>query len=375
MAGTDLDADSLALAHGMHTGIRPLGVRRSTTSSRNPARMDQPREPGRTKLPCALAVILAIAFPSVVHSEGLDAQGSPERNGRCYPAATGRLACYETPGVFGFLLNVPGDIGSLFVDGLRRDNLPAFGGMMAATAGLIALDQRFVDGAQRAGRWAGVASNDDTRKVPGLSLPYPADLGAGLYYIGDGMVPVTIALGMLGYGLTTSDVRALQTTSQLVEGMLSVGIVVQGVKHLSGRETPNRATTAGGAWRPAPSVRDYHKDVPSFDAFPSGHMATAMMTLTVLSENYPEYWLMRPVGYGLMTLLAFQMMNNGVHWASDYPLAIAVGYGLGKRAVANGRRLVRAADPGAPAESESQGLSLLPIPLARGGGLSVTGRF
>ena len=38
-----------------------------------------------------------------------------------------------------------------------------------------------------------------------------------------------------------------------------------------------------------------------------------------------------------MTLLGLQMMNNGVHWASDYPLSITMGYYLGKIAVNRGR--------------------------------------
>ena len=46
----------------------------------------------------------------------------------------------------------------------------------------------------------------------------------------------------------------------------------------------------------------------------------------------------QPVGYTLMSLLGFQMLNNGVHWASDYPLALALGYGFGKIAVNGGRR-------------------------------------
>ena len=33
------------------------------------------------------------------------------------------------------------------------------------------------------------------------------------------------------------------------------------------------------------------------------------------------------------------MMNNAVHWASDYPLAIAMGYVIGKQAVGMGKKL------------------------------------
>lgn len=327
----------------------------------------------------AVAVVTAAAGALPAPSAAQDASAAPPVASptHCYPAGPGRLACYDKPGLFGFLLNVPGDLGSLFVDAFRRDNLPALAGVAGSMAVLIAVDQPLVNGARRAGKATNVAADDDTRKAPVLSLPYPADVGAGLYYIGDGMVPVTIALGMLGYGFAASDARALQTTSQLAEGMLSVGILVQTVKHTAGRETPNRATQSSGTWRPVPNIRDYHKNVPAFDAFPSGHMATAMMTVTVLSENYPEYWLIRPVGYGLMTLLGVQMMNNGVHWASDYPLAIAVGYGLGKRAVANGRTIVRAGGPhdGSDGDEPERGITFLPVPGPGGGGLSLSGRF
>lgn len=241
---------------------------------------------GRTGRALTVALLLSVALDARAEEPGRGARAGPPT--RCYAAGQDLVACYDQPSVFGFLLNVPGDIGSFLVDGFRRDNLPALAGIAAATAGLVAVDQSLVNGAQRAGRATHVASADETRKVPGLSLPYPADVGAALYYIGDGMVPATIALGLFAYGLGASDVRALQTTSQLIEGTLSVGIVVQAVKHAAGRESPGQATQAGGAWRPAPNLRDYHKNVPAFDAFPSGHMATAMVTLTVLAENYPE---------------------------------------------------------------------------------------
>jgi hypothetical protein len=77
--------------------------------------------------------------------------------------------------------------------------------------------------------------------------------------------------------------------------------------------------------------------VPHYDAFPSGHLSTAMMTTTIISLNYPEYKFIKPLCYTLMGLCGFQMLNNGVHWMSDYPLALAIGYSFGKIAVARGR--------------------------------------
>ncbi len=42
-----------------------------------------------------------------------------------------------------------------------------------------------------------------------------------------------------------------------------------------------------------------------------------------------------------MTLLSFQMINNGVHWMSDYPLALGIGYLFGKLIVDAGREKVK----------------------------------
>jgi membrane-associated PAP2 superfamily phosphatase len=191
------------------------------------------------------------------------------------------------------------------------------------------------------------------------------------------MVPVALTVGMLGYGLWTSDTRVLRTTSHLAEGLVSVAIVAQTIKHVTGRQSPSRATEDGGRWRPFTSPVDYQRNVSAFDAFPSGHMATAMVTVTVLAADYPEYryWTWS-VGYGLMGLLGFQMMNNDVHWASDYPLALAIGYGLGKHAVSRGRvEVARGGSDEASRRGSSPTVQVLPIPLDGGGGLAIAGAF
>ena len=121
--------------------------------------------------------------------------------------------------------------------------------------------------------------------------------------------------------------------------------------------------------------------MPNYDAFPTGHLATAMATVTVIADNYPEYHFIRPVGYGLMGLLGYSMLNNGVHWACDYPVGIALGYAFAKIAVRNGRTRVedarRCGGPrhglGAPAHAKPwyrQGqwgpIAMAPSPALRG---------
>ena len=54
---------------------------------------------------------------------------------------------------------------------------------------------------------------------------------------------------------------------------------------------------------------------------------------TALAMNYPEKRWIRPAGYGLISLVGFAMINNGVHWAGDYPLALGIGYITAKATV------------------------------------------
>jgi len=128
---------------------------------------------------------------------------------------------------------------------------------------------------------------------------------------------------------------------------------------------------SGGDWHPFPNPAKYQKKVSNFDAFPSGHMATAMATLTVLLSNYPDNKYIKPVGYSLLGVLGFAMINNGVHWISDYPLGLAIGYTCGKIVSARGHLVI-------PRLSDKKGATsvLLPSYLGYGNvGLSYRATF
>jgi Membrane-associated phospholipid phosphatase len=144
---------------------------------------------------------------------------------------------------------------------------------------------------------------------------------------------------VLTKGLITNDNRAIQTASQIGEGYLAMGITVQLIKHLTGRQSPFKTTEGSGNWQLFPPLSHYQSDVPNHDAFPSGHLATAMASITIYAENYPEIRWIRPVGYTVMGIVGLAMMNNGVHWLSDYPLAIAIGYTYGKIVTARGKAI------------------------------------
>ena len=65
-----------------------------------------------------------------------------------------------------------------------------------------------------------------------------------------------------------------------------------------------------------------------------------MSTVTILALNYPEKRYIKPVGYSLIGLVGLEMINNNVHWASDYPMAIALGYLCAKQVVKRSRKII-----------------------------------
>jgi hypothetical protein len=148
--------------------------------------------------------------------------------------------------------------------------------------------------------------------------------------LGDGRLHAGIAALFAGYGLFADDSRALRTASQTVEAFLATGITVQLLKRITGRESPICATRNSGRWKFMPHPSTYEKNQPSYYAYPSGHISTAMATLTVIAENYPRQLWIKPVGYTMIGALGVGLVSKGMHWYSDLPLGIALGYVFGK---------------------------------------------
>ncbi len=264
-----------------------------------------------------------------------------------YTTKAGITYRYERPKAFRFLLNIPKTVAKAAVQPFQKDNLWKTGTMIGGTALLVAVDQPLLDGAQQFGRYIGLGTDRGTKallefEILGQSAPIevPTSFSSAVYYIGEGWPTIFTTLGFYTTGLIKKDDRALQTASQLAQTMIGVGIFAQLIKRTTGRESPFVSSRPGGEWKPFPSPKDYAASVPKHDAFPSGHMATLAGTFTVIMLNYPDTKFIKPLAIGTMTLVGFQMMNNGVHWISDYPIAIAIGYGLGKIAVNQGRKVV-----------------------------------
>ena len=254
----------------------------------------------------------------------------------------------------------------------KPESMLNYGGLLLATGLLVAMDQPMLDATAKFGRRIGLTGNNKMKRafsIAGQPIEVPHDIDTALYFVGDGWTHLLLAGSYLTYGLTKNDNRALHTASQIAEGMLAAGAITQILKHITGRESPFRATRSGGRWDFFPDQFEYHRHVPSYDAFPSGHLAVSMATLTVIAKNYPDQKWVRPLGYTLMSLLAFEMVNNGVHWISDYPLAIAIGYSVGTSIV---RRPPKTDAGIKPAGSVLKHFAALPVINANVTGLKIT---
>lgn len=209
---------------------------------------------------------------------------------------------------------IPGDWVRWANMTFREERIPAMVAMTALTAAAIATDQPVWEVSDR---WY---KSSNTVKV----------ISDVFVYIGDGRPQFGLAAAFGLYGFWKQDERALRTASQLVQTILACGTVIQVMKHITGRESPFVSSRTNGRWVFFPDQVEYHKKVPYYDAFPSGHIATATATLVVVMENYPEWkpWL-KPLAYVIIAGIGVGLSNVGIHWWSDYPLGIALGYQFG----------------------------------------------
>lgn len=217
------------------------------------------------------------------------------------------------PKWYDMITNLPHDMVKFYNKDIRLEKAPIYLGIAAITTGLILIDDKM---------WR--ASNKFYNQSQ-----FNKNISDLFVEVGDGKAQFGIAGAFAIYGWISKDKLALTTASEVVEAVLATGAVVQLLKHITGRQSPFVSSKPGGVWKFFPNQIDYHKHVPFYDAFPSGHLATSLAAFTVIAKNYPKANWIRPVTYTITAMLAVSMVNQGIHWYSDYPLAMFLGYEFG----------------------------------------------
>jgi hypothetical protein len=248
---------------------------------------------------------------------------------------------YKKPKTLEMIQYLPKDIVALGKFSIQKENLKWDALAVGSTLAIIPFDQKITEDADLLGGQIGIWNEDAKyKKIGGLLSIVPQNIPSAVYYIGNGGTTLILSGIFWGIGkIGRDDFRALNTSNELVEALASVGVVTQTIKRVTGRESPNQASVTNGAWNPFPSFHAFQSHTPNYDAMPSGHMATYVATVTIIATNYPEIKWIKPVGYSVGSLLAFNMVSGKVHWTSDYPIAIFMGYVMGKT-IAN-RRIIK----------------------------------
>lgn len=255
---------------------------------------------------------------------------------------------YTKPRRFGFITNLPHDALGVVVTSFKRENIKPLLITAGATVALLLADGYVSKGVHRFSGNIHFCSDESYKDLISIKTgktdisiyKVPQNLNTAFYQLGQGFPGLLIGAGLFTYGKIHHDYRALSTASQLAETFILMGVGTQVLKRITGRQSPSNATESGGNWHFFPSFKNYQTQTPSYDAFPSGHLATLISTVTVLADNYPEKKYIRPVGYSITGLVALAMINNNVHWVSDYPLAIALGYLCARQVVKRNRKTV-----------------------------------
>lgn len=240
---------------------------------------------------------------------------------------------YHKPHLFDFVTNLPKDFASTIKSCGKKENLIALGCAAVATVALLPYDQQALEDSRRFGEKIGLNENVTDYKIGDISVMIPADITTTIFLSGSKMTPIVLGIGFAGYGLINNDYRSLHTASGLVESVIVTGVFSQTFKRISGRQEPHKAIETGhpgGKWTPFPGLDAYEDDPTSYSSFSSGHVITATAALYVITENYPEYKWIKPVGFTVIAILGFQMAQSHLHWYSDYPLSLVMGYIIGK---------------------------------------------
>lgn len=262
-----------------------------------------------------------------------------------YHLRKGITLVYPKPKSFGFITDLPRDGWNYVKSSFSRESIKPWVMIAGATGILLALDQPIADELHRFSDRIHYQRNNSYKTVWEVKvgttktsmLRIPNNLNSAFYQMGQGYISLLVGAGLFTYGKIANDYRSRSTASQLLESFFLMGASTQLVKRITGRQSPFMASNPGGNWHPFPSIKEYQKNTPNYDAFPSGHLATLMSSVTILAQNYPESRFIKPIGYSMVALLGLSMIDNDVHWASDYPLALGMGY-LSAKTVANRSR-------------------------------------
>lgn len=239
---------------------------------------------------------------------------------------------YSTDSIFsfrsrkGYFPSLVYNLGEQFTSPFRQSSKQWLmtGAAVCITAGLINFDND-ID------KWARVQKQKHS--WVNKSSPVITNFGGplGIYS--------TIGAGVL-FAVCRNE-KGVQTSLLATQAMITSGLWANIIKVLTGRERPMAdyvlSKKGGGEWYGPFALWDQdlaiRRPVSAFDAFPSGHTATAFSIATVFATQYKDIKAVPIICYSAASLVGISRLTEHEHWASDVFVGGLLGYLCGKQVV------------------------------------------
>jgi membrane-associated phospholipid phosphatase len=184
--------------------------------------------------------------------------------------------------------------------------------------------------------------------------------------------PFVMGAGLYAAGRLTRAPRLADAGLHMTEAVLLAASLTGLGKGFFGRALPNVNVNNPDDFQ---FGRGFHRGNGPFVSFPSGHAAASFAMAAVLTSEVDRWHpgmarIVGPIAYGGAGLVGVARMYQNVHWASDLPLAAAIGTWSGLTVVARSHRNTRqsgARTDDLPAALVEMLLSPTVVPVAAGG--------
>ncbi len=138
-----------------------------------------------------------------------------------------------------------------------------------------------------------------------------------------------------GYSLLSHNEKGIETSALLGEALITSSIWTRLIKLSTGRARPFDFYINGDhRWSgPIKQWTERNEKLPPsyFDAFPSGHTATAFSIATVFATQYSEIKAVPIISYSLASLVGVSRIIEHQHWSSDVFTGGLLGYFCAKQ--------------------------------------------
>jgi len=161
-----------------------------------------------------------------------------------------------------------------------------------------------------------------------------SDISPQITKLGDGIFSVGVISGFYLTGMIFKDKKAKKTAGYALVSLLHSAVIVQILKHISGRQRPE--IDGSDKWNWFSSIfKRYDEGFAYYDSFPSGHTITAWSLFTVIAKMYNKNIVVPIVCYSLATLAGLSRITEDAHWFSDVFVGAVLGYSIATYVVKN----------------------------------------